>query len=223
MYHVHIHCVHTVEMHCDSRWRSSCPLNYMDLIYLKFRNRTTPQILGVWFTQTSLSLPRRTAPSAEFSVDRTRHIMSFLTMLGPSPDWNVGLSAEDLCTKECGWVQKVVQDLIPWDAGTDSGVTYEVSMNICKMLHAVWIQINPTLTPWSFAADSCLHTCMLTFVSITTFSSSACLLTSTITPALTFSHTVGAKLFTCHHPSNSLLTALNAPPWGGVCSLSALD
>jgi len=53
--------------------------------------------------------------------------MSFLTMLGPSPDWNVGLSSEDLCTRECGWVQKVVQDLIPWDAGTDSGVTYEVS------------------------------------------------------------------------------------------------
>ncbi|TNM91202.1 hypothetical protein fugu_003491 [Takifugu bimaculatus] len=67
----------------------------------------------------------RAAPSAEFSVDRSRHIMSFLTMLGPSPDWNVGLTAEDLCTKECGWVQKVVQDLIPWDAGTDSGVTYE--------------------------------------------------------------------------------------------------
>ncbi|TRZ15841.1 hypothetical protein HGM15179_011264 [Zosterops borbonicus] len=67
----------------------------------------------------------RAAPSAEFSVDRHRHLMSFLTMLGPSPDWNVGLSAEDLCTKECGWVQKVVQDLIPWDAGTDSGVTYE--------------------------------------------------------------------------------------------------
>uniref|UniRef100_A0A8C5MSR1 Spondin-1 n=1 Tax=Leptobrachium leishanense TaxID=445787 RepID=A0A8C5MSR1_9ANUR len=67
----------------------------------------------------------RAAPSAEFSVDRNRHLMSFLTMLGPSPDWNVGLSAEDLCTKECGWVQKVTQDLIPWDAGTDSGVTYE--------------------------------------------------------------------------------------------------
>lgn len=60
-------------------------------------------------------------------------MMSFLTMLGPSPDWNVGLSAEDLCTKECGWVQKVVQDLIPWDAGTDSGVTYEV-INIILIL-----------------------------------------------------------------------------------------
>lgn len=76
------------------------------------------------------SIYRRAAPSAEFSVDRTRHLMSFLTMLGPSPDWNVGLSAEDLCTKECGWVQKVVQDLIPWDAGTDSGVTYEVCETI---------------------------------------------------------------------------------------------
>lgn len=76
---------------------------------------------------------RRAAPSAEFSVDRTRHLMSFLTMLGPSPDWNVGLSAEDLCTKECGWVQKVVQDLIPWDAGTDSGVSYEVGTNFIKL------------------------------------------------------------------------------------------
>lgn len=74
----------------------------------------------------SLCLSRRAAPSAEFSVDRTRHLMSFLSMLGPSPDWNVGLSAEDLCTKECGWIQRLDQDLIPWDAGTDSGVTYEV-------------------------------------------------------------------------------------------------
>jgi hypothetical protein len=64
--------------------------------------------------------------------------MSFLTMLGPSPDWNVGLSAEDLCTKECGWAQRVVQDMIPWDAGTDNGVTYEVN-DLLKMsqLHAL--------------------------------------------------------------------------------------
>uniref|UniRef100_A0A672QGV4 Spondin-1 n=1 Tax=Sinocyclocheilus grahami TaxID=75366 RepID=A0A672QGV4_SINGR len=67
----------------------------------------------------------RSSPSAEFSVDRAHHLMSFLTMLGPSPDWNVGLSGEDLCTRDCGWVQRLVKDLVPWDAGTDSGVTYE--------------------------------------------------------------------------------------------------
>ncbi|CAB1432450.1 unnamed protein product [Pleuronectes platessa] len=61
-------------------------------------------------------LNMRAAPSAEFSVDRSRHLMSFLTMLGPSPDWNVGLSGEDLCTKECGWVQRLETELIPWDA-----------------------------------------------------------------------------------------------------------
>lgn len=71
-------------------------------------------------------------------------MMSFLTMLGPSPDWNVGLSAEDLCTKECGWVQKVVQDLIPWDAGTDSGVTYEV-INIILILTVLFIIIDIVL------------------------------------------------------------------------------
>ncbi|CAG5958549.1 unnamed protein product [Menidia menidia] len=70
-------------------------------------------------------LNMRAAPSAEFSVDRTRHLMSFLSMLGPSPDWNVGLSGEDLCTKDCGWVQRLETELVPWDAGTDSGVTYE--------------------------------------------------------------------------------------------------
>lgn len=51
-------------------------------------------------------------------------------MLGPSPDWNVGLSAEDLCTAECGWVQRLTKDLLPWDAGTDSGHSYEVSVSI---------------------------------------------------------------------------------------------
>lgn len=141
-------------------------------------------------------VPRRAAPSAEFSVDRSRHIMSFLTMLGPSPDWNVGLTAEDLCTKECGWVQKVVQDLIPWDAGTDSGVTYEVRP--CSF--------RPAWFP-SLLSSSCLHADLVFTATFST--SSACLLTSAITPSLTFSHSASVRLFMCHRPSNSRLTALN--------------
>lgn len=131
--------------------------------------------------------------------------MSFLTMLGPSPDWNVGLTAEDLCTKECGWVQKVMQDLIPWDAGTDSGVTYEVSP--------------PWLLPQRSAlrSTSSSHSAQLVLVFLhvdlvftATFSTSAaCLLTSAITPSLTYSHSASVKLFMCRRPSNSRLTALN--------------
>lgn len=93
---------------------------------MKFINLCSLFVSFCLFFTLPTTVTRRAAPSAEFSVDRTRHLMSFLTMLGPSPDWNVGLSGEDLCTKECGWVQRLVTDLIPWDAGTDNGVTYEV-------------------------------------------------------------------------------------------------
>lgn len=96
---------------------------------------------------------RRAAPSAEFSVDRLRHLVSFLTMLGPSPDWNVGLSGEDLCTKDCGWVREHVADLTPWDAGTDSGVTYEV---------------------WTKMVNSELCVCAGAITPVTTFVSNTC-------------------------------------------------
>lgn len=71
-------------------------------------------------------------------------------MLGPSPDWNVGITKESMCTAECGWeaekmycifiislqlayYQEIIfyhlryfsrYDLTPWDAGTDSGISY---------------------------------------------------------------------------------------------------
>jgi hypothetical protein len=45
-------------------------------------------------------------------------------MLGPSPDWVVGVSKYNLCQRDCSWVKDVEIDLYPWDAGTDNGITY---------------------------------------------------------------------------------------------------
>ena len=45
-------------------------------------------------------------------------------MLGPSPDWCVGISAINMCMQNCTWARRIVFDLLPWDAGTDNGVTY---------------------------------------------------------------------------------------------------
>ncbi len=53
-------------------------------------------------------------------------------MLGPSPDWCVGISKVNLCTEDCGWEEMKVIDLQPWDAGTDSGITYRVSKKITE-------------------------------------------------------------------------------------------
>ncbi|KAL5010540.1 hypothetical protein ScPMuIL_012845 [Solemya velum] len=61
---------------------------------------------------------------AVFGVDPRSHLLSFLSMIGPSPDWCVGVSALDMCRSDCTWADKMDIDLYPWDAGTDSGLTY---------------------------------------------------------------------------------------------------
>eukprot|EP00794_Sanderia_malayensis_P012680 gene12680-13981_t len=60
-----------------------------------------------------------------FKTDRYRHLFSAMSRLTPSPDWNVGVDSLDLCDHEnCKWKKKIELDLQPWDAGTDSGITY---------------------------------------------------------------------------------------------------
>lgn len=46
-------------------------------------------------------------------------------MLGPSPDWIVGVSGLELCLKNCTWAEEKELFLYPWDAGVDSGISYE--------------------------------------------------------------------------------------------------
>ena len=46
-------------------------------------------------------------------------------MLGPSPDWIVGVSGLELCLRNCSWAEEREVFLYPWDAGVDSGVSYE--------------------------------------------------------------------------------------------------
>ncbi|XP_022237771.1 spondin-1-like isoform X2 [Limulus polyphemus] len=67
---------------------------------------------------------------AVFRVDRKHHLMSLLSKLGPSPDWIVGVNRLELCLKNCSWVNEKVINLYPWDAGTNSGVTYNSSNNL---------------------------------------------------------------------------------------------
>ncbi|XP_023216087.1 spondin-1-like isoform X2 [Centruroides sculpturatus] len=80
--------------------------------------RTIIKARGLWYPNVN----GRTF--AVFRVDRYHHLMSLLSMLGPSPDWIVGVSALELCLKNCSWIMEKVMNLYPWDAGTDSGTTY---------------------------------------------------------------------------------------------------
>ncbi|XP_065568346.1 spondin-1-like isoform X2 [Artemia franciscana] len=80
--------------------------------------RTIIKSRGLWYPNVNGKT------SAVFRVDRKHHLMSLVSMLGPSPDWIVGASALELCLRNCSWVDSRTLNLYPWDAGTDSGITY---------------------------------------------------------------------------------------------------
>lgn len=80
--------------------------------------RTLVKAPGLWYPRVTQNT------SSTFNVDRRRHLVSLVSMFGPSPDWVVGVSGLDLCLADCSWLESKVIDLYPYDAGTDSGVTY---------------------------------------------------------------------------------------------------
>uniref|UniRef100_U5EYT8 Spondin-1 n=1 Tax=Corethrella appendiculata TaxID=1370023 RepID=U5EYT8_9DIPT len=73
-----------------------------------------------------ISYPNVTGKTfAVFRVDSNHHLVSIVSMIDPSPDWIVGVSGLELCQPDCSWIENKVLNLYPWDAGTDSGPTYE--------------------------------------------------------------------------------------------------
>jgi hypothetical protein len=58
-----------------------------------------------------------------FAVNEDCSAVSVVTMIAPSPDWFLGVSALSLL-EDGAWVDEKVVELLPYDAGTDSGVSY---------------------------------------------------------------------------------------------------
>ena len=63
--------------------------------------------------------------STKIMVQNMYSMVSLITMIAPSPDWFVGVDSYDLCGMN-GWKEKVTMDLLPWDAGTEDGLTYKL-------------------------------------------------------------------------------------------------
>ena len=61
--------------------------------------------------------------SLEFEVSREFPLVTLVTMVAPSPDWFVGVSGLSLI-ENGDWVAEKRVLLHPYDAGTDSGVTF---------------------------------------------------------------------------------------------------
>lgn len=74
-----------------------------------------------WQAEAPPTLPGRV--SATFTATEEHPMLSFVTMIAPSPDWFTGLASVNL-RPEGEWVQTLRLPLWAWDAGTDSGVRY---------------------------------------------------------------------------------------------------
>ncbi|XP_073949802.1 spondin-2-like isoform X1 [Choristoneura fumiferana] len=66
---------------------------------------------------------------AVFRTDNTNHLITVAIALYPSPDWFLGVTRFELCEEDNTWLKEREINLYPWDAGTDSGISYE-SANI---------------------------------------------------------------------------------------------
>ena len=67
--------------------------------------------------------------SATFSIDVTTDhpLVTLLSMIGPSPDWFVGISGRSLLDASDQWEPRVEIDLFPYDAGTEEGDEFSLS------------------------------------------------------------------------------------------------
>ena len=58
-----------------------------------------------------------------FTISRTFPLATIVSMIASSPDWYVGVSGFPLF-QDNRWIEEITVFLPPYDAGTDSGVTY---------------------------------------------------------------------------------------------------
>ena len=66
--------------------------------------------------------------SATFSIDVTSDhpLVTLLSMIGPSPDWFVGIPGRSLLDGSDQWLEQDEVDLFPYDAGTEEGTEFSL-------------------------------------------------------------------------------------------------
>jgi hypothetical protein len=75
------------------------------------------------FTGGNIAVSPGTA-TAEFEISQTYPLVTLVSMIAPSPDWFVAVSAVPLF-QGGQWTSELRVNVDPWDAGTDGGVTFE--------------------------------------------------------------------------------------------------
>ena len=62
----------------------------------------------------------------EVTFSRTHPLLTLLSMIGPSPDWFVGVSGLSMLDESSAWRPSHEADLFPYDAGTEDGESFSL-------------------------------------------------------------------------------------------------
>ena len=63
----------------------------------------------------------------DITVTDTHPEVTLLSMIGPSPDWFVGISGRSLLNAQDEWTSTLEIDLFPYDAGTEDGTEFSLN------------------------------------------------------------------------------------------------
>ncbi len=78
-----------------------------------------------WFCPVDTDHPNCGELVVEFDITEAHPLVTIVSMLGPSPDWFIGVSGLPLRSDD-GWLDEVVVDLRPYDGGTRAANVFEL-------------------------------------------------------------------------------------------------
>ena len=105
--------------------------------------------------------------STKIMVQNMDSMVSLISMIAPSPDWFVGVDSYDLCGMN-GWKENVTMDLLPWDAGTDSGRSFTTEDMATNPVDVIKRITSSSDTQMGADADKVFATVTFTRVEMTT-------------------------------------------------------
>ncbi len=71
--------------------------------------------------------PLRTITINNLTVNSDFPLISFVSMIAPSPDWMIAINSLSLLDNGNQWINEIIMDLFPYDAGTEEGSGYSLN------------------------------------------------------------------------------------------------
>lgn len=82
---------------------------------------------GQWIQEGFSPFAAISSATADIVVQPDYPLLTLATMIAPSPDWFSGVSGLSLQDENGNWIESIVVDVYPYDAGTEEGNTYSGS------------------------------------------------------------------------------------------------